>query len=109
MTIAAGTLGVSLGFAASALAAPSPYAPHGHRRATHHHAVRRAVTPATATGAKLYVNGGGGDDQGGANTCRLSKNPCATITHAITIAPSTATIEVAGGTYAEQLSIVART
>jgi parallel beta-helix repeat protein len=107
ITIAAGTLGASLAFAGSALAAPSPYAPHGSRHATHHHAVRQAVKPATS-GAKLYVNGGSGTDQGGANTCRLSTNPCATITHAISVAPATATIEVAGGTYAEQLSIVGK-
>ncbi len=108
MTIAAGTLGASLAFAGSALAAPSPYTPHGRRHATHHHAVHRAVTPATTSGAKLYVNGGSGTDQGGTNTCRLSANPCATITHAISVAPTTATIEVAGGTYAEQPSIVGK-
>jgi parallel beta-helix repeat protein len=107
MTIAAGTLGASLAFAGSALAAPSPYSPHGRHHATHHHAVRQAVTPATS-GAKLYVNGGSGSDQGGANTCRLSTNPCATIGHAISVAPTTATITVAGGNYPEQLNITGK-
>jgi hypothetical protein len=105
MTIAAGTLGASLAFAGSALAAPSPFMAHGRRHAAHHQLVHKAVTPATTTGAKLYVNGGSGSDRDGANTCRLSGNPCATIGHAISVAPTTATIEVAGGTYPEQLTI----
>lgn len=106
MTIAAGTLGVSLAFAGSALAAPSPLVRHGrpHTQQT----VRHAVAATTTSGPKLYVNGDAGSDQGGANTCRLSSNPCATITHAVAIAPTTATIEVAGGTYHEQLSIVGK-
>lgn len=112
ITIAAGTLGASLAFAGTALAAPSPARPHAHPHAAHHQLVRPAAKSATSSGAKLYVNGGSGNDQGGTNTCRLSKNPCKTITQAITEAPpaaqGTATIEVAGGTYPEQLSIVGK-
>jgi parallel beta-helix repeat protein len=107
ITIAAGTLGVSLAFAGTALAAPSPMH-HAGRPAAHRQTIRHSVKPATSGGAKLYVNGGSGNDQSGANTCRLSSNPCATITHAIAVAPSTATIEVAGGTYNEQLAIVGK-
>jgi len=107
MTIAAGTLGISLAFAGPALAAPSPVH-HSGRPAAHRQTIRQAVKPATSGGPKLYVNGGSGNDEGGANTCRLASNPCATITQAINIAPSTATIEVAGGTYKEQLAIVGK-
>ncbi len=92
----------------TALAAPSPYTPHGRRHVERHLVARAAATPATTTGAKLYVNGGSGDDQGGANTCRLSGSPCKTIGHAIAVAPTKATIEVAGGNYPEQLNITGK-
>ncbi len=105
MSIAAGTLGVSLAFAGTALAAPSP-AHHGRRHVTRHHVVRATVKAATTTGAKLYVNGDTGND--GTNTCRRSVNPCQTISHAISVAPSTGTIEVAGGDYPEQLNVTGK-
>jgi parallel beta-helix repeat protein len=56
----------------------------------------------TPPGGALYVNTNGGVDSG---TCRLSTNPCATISYALTEASPSATIHVAAGTYAEQLVI----
>jgi parallel beta-helix repeat protein len=109
MTFAAGALGASLAFAGTALAAPSPFVPHGRRHAAvHRQFSRSASSPAAAKAAMLYVNGDTGSDQNGANTCRLAKNPCKTITQAISIAPATATIKVAGGDYPEQLTITGK-
>ncbi|MBN1994328.1 MAG: DUF11 domain-containing protein [Anaerolineae bacterium] len=46
-----------------------------------------------------------GDDQGGANTCTLAHNPCATIQQAINQANNDDEIRAATGTYIESLSI----
>ncbi|HLI59858.1 MAG TPA: right-handed parallel beta-helix repeat-containing protein [Solirubrobacteraceae bacterium] len=105
MTVAVGVVGASLAFTGTALAAPAPFVPHArHDSASHHQLDRAAVTPATGS-ATLYVNGTTGDDESGANTCRLSTHPCKTIGQAISIAPSVATIKVAAGNYPEQLTI----
>ena len=60
--------------------------------------------PASATTVpNLYVAATGND---GANTCRLSGHPCATISHAVSEAPTTgATIHVGAGTFTQPLSI----
>jgi parallel beta-helix repeat protein len=64
-------------------------------------AVLVAPAVAGASGSKLFVNASTGADVG---TCgRLA--PCATISYALTKAPSGATIKVAAGTYPEQLVI----
>jgi parallel beta-helix repeat protein len=55
-----------------------------------------------STAGTLYVNGTTGTDTG---TCRLSAHPCKTISHALSLAPATATIKVAAGTYPEALTI----
>ncbi len=64
-------------------------------------AVLVAPAVAGAQGGKLFVNGSTGSDVG---TCGKA-TPCATISYALTQAPSGATIKVAAGTYPEQLVI----
>ncbi len=63
-----------------------------------------ALTPLAqaSTAGTLYVNGTTGADTG---TCRLSAHPCKTISYALSLAPATATIKVAAGTYPEALTI----
>ncbi len=58
-----------------------------------------AASPTTTT-PTLYVNASTGVNTG---SCRLQTNPCLTITYAISVAPSAAIIDVAAGTYAEQV------
>src|SRR6516162_1058711 len=58
------------------------------------------VTTPNAT--KWYVNGVMGDD---GNNCRTSATACATIGHAISLAASGDTIQIAAATYQENLSI----
>jgi parallel beta-helix repeat protein len=64
-------------------------------------AVLAAPSVAGAQGGKLFVNGSTGSDT---NPCTKAL-PCATISYALTKAPSGATIKVAAGTYPEQLVI----
>lgn len=54
------------------------------------------------SGPTLYVNGASGVDGG---SCRLPARPCATISWALGVATPGSTINVAAGTYPEQLSI----
>jgi hypothetical protein len=49
-----------------------------------------------------YVNGGNGDD---GNSCKTKAMACATIGHAISLAASGDTIQIAAATYQENLSI----
>ncbi len=65
---------------------------------------RASASPSTAA-PTLYVNGTTGQNIG---SCRLETNPCLTISYAIRIAPTAAIIDVAEGTYAEQLVDSAR-
>jgi parallel beta-helix repeat protein len=64
------------------------------------------MAPVTSAGAssggKLYVNATSGQDTG---TCRLSSHPCQTIAYALTQATEDSTIEVASGSYPQQLVI----
>ena len=64
------------------------------------------MAPVTSAGAssggKLYVNATSGHDTG---TCRLSSHPCRTIVYALTQATEDSTIEVASGSYPQQLVI----
>ena len=60
------------------------------------HSNVRETTP-TPT---LYVNAGTGVNTG---SCRLETHPCLTIDYAISVAPAAAVIDVATGTYAEQV------
>jgi Right handed beta helix region len=64
-------------------------------------------TSATGTTANEWVATTGSDTNADAtvNTCRIKKNPCLTIQHAIDVAPATGTINVAAGSYPEQLVI----
>jgi parallel beta-helix repeat protein len=61
---------------------------------------RPSSAPSVTPPPTLYVNGSTGNDVG---SCRLESNPCLTIDYAITEAPTSAIIDVAAGTYAEQL------
>jgi parallel beta-helix repeat protein len=112
MTIAVGAIGASLAFAGPALAAPSPSMSHtrAHRSVVRARQLDRASTKPAASSATEYVSPTGSDTtmSGADNTCRLSKNPCKTIQHAINDAPATGTIKVAAGTYAEQLVITGK-
>lgn len=65
------------------------------------------ASPAFAANPVLYVNGTTGSDAG-PNTCRLSGHPCATIHHAVEVAPGAATIKVAAGTYDEQVLVTGK-
>src|ERR1700681_1338502 len=58
--------------------------------------------PAHASPSTLFVSGGTGTNTG---DCSMRPAPCATISYALTQAASGATIYVASGTYAEQLTI----
>ena len=74
-------------------------------RRTHHESLRAATRTAASRTAPavtptLYVNANTGVDSG---SCRLSAHPCLTISYAILQAPSSANIDVAAGTYAEQI------
>jgi parallel beta-helix repeat protein len=61
------------------------------------------VTPAGASsGGTLFVNAASGQDTG---TCRLSNHPCLTIAYALTQATNNSTIDVASGSYPQQLVI----
>jgi parallel beta-helix repeat protein len=53
-------------------------------------------------GGTLYVNASTGHDTG---TCRLSSQPCATISYALSVATPNATIRVAAGDYPQPLTI----
>ena len=55
-----------------------------------------------ALGATWYVNGVTGDD---GNACKTQTTACATIGHAISLAASGDTIQIAAATYPENLSI----
>lgn len=61
-----------------------------------------AATQAVAAGG-LYVNSSTGSDAG--NTSCLRTQPCKTITHALSVAAGGSTINVAAGTYPEQVVI----
>lgn len=107
LTIA--TAGAWLALTGSAFAASPPSAtgfrlpPLGRRVS-----VTRAMPQVSGTsGPTLYVNGTSGSDttNGQSNACTTSTQPCATIQHAINVAPSTAKISVAAGDYPEQLTI----
>lgn len=60
-----------------------------------------APDPASATGTVLYVATTGHDS----GNCQAQISPCATISYAITQAPSGATIDVGAGTFNEHVSI----
>jgi parallel beta-helix repeat protein len=60
--------------------------------------VGRDVKPADVP--TLYVDATGGVDQG---SCRIHAHPCKTIAYAITVSPPSANIDVANGTYTQQL------
>jgi parallel beta-helix repeat protein len=64
------------------------------------------MAPVTGAGASsggtLYVNAVSGHDTG---TCRLSNHPCQTIAYALTQATNNSTIDVAAGSYPQQLVI----
>ena len=55
-----------------------------------------------ALASTWYVNGVNGDD---GNDCQTKATPCATIKHAISLAASGDTIQIAAATYGENLSI----
>jgi hypothetical protein len=55
-----------------------------------------------SSGGTLYVNASTGHDTG---TCRLSSQPCATISYALSVATPNATIRVAAGDYPQPLTI----
>ena len=55
-----------------------------------------------ALAGTLYVNGANGDD---GNDCKTKATACATIGHAISLAASGDTIQIAAATYQENLSI----
>lgn len=61
-------------------------------------AARSAAVPAITP--TLYVNATTGANVG---SCRLQAHPCLTIGYAVSVAPSSANIDVANGTYAEQV------
>lgn len=66
--------------------------------------VLAAAPPASASGSpKLYVTSTGTDASN--NTCRLAAHPCATVVHALSVAPAGATIDVGAGTYQAPLHI----
>ncbi len=60
------------------------------------------VQPAEAAPTTLYVNASSGNDTG---TCHSVAGACATISYALTQAGAGATINVAAGTYPQQLTI----
>lgn len=60
------------------------------------------VLCSTALGSTWYVNGVNGDDH---NNCKTKRTACATIKHAISLAASGDTIQIAAATYQENLSI----
>jgi predicted outer membrane repeat protein len=60
------------------------------------------MLPAPGTSSTWYVNGVMGND---GNNCRTSATACATIGHAISLAASGDTIQIAAATYRENLSI----
>ena len=100
-------LASALVLTAPAAAKPAPFASsHSHAKAASRrpHAARHATRHASSSSAAtLYVNGSTGTDA--SNTCRLSSHPCKTIGYALTQAPAGSTINVAAGTYPEQLTI----
>jgi len=61
----------------------------------------------TAPSAQLYVSTSGHDTLNGGrpNTCQMQSSPCQTIQHAVDEAPAGATVNVAAGTYSEQVAI----
>jgi parallel beta-helix repeat protein len=97
LTLAGSVLGASLALAAPALATPSP------ARVAVPHTARVGVAPATTPGAGpiLYVSPSGMDT----GLCTTKKQPCATIAYAMGVAPTTATVKLAAGTYPEQLAV----
>jgi parallel beta-helix repeat protein len=74
----------------------------GHvQKASRPAAAKPFVKPAVhADVPTLYVNANTGNNVG---SCRLHADPCQTITYAISQAPPAANIDVANGTYAEQV------
>ena len=60
------------------------------------------AAPAGAATPKLYVTTGGSDTN---NTCRLAAHPCATIAHAVSVAPSGGQISVGAGAFNTPLAI----
>lgn len=58
--------------------------------------------PATVASSTWYVNGVNGNDR---NNCKSPETPCKTIVHAISLASSGDSIEVASATYIENLTI----
>jgi parallel beta-helix repeat protein len=61
--------------------------------------VLRSTSTHPDTTIYLYVSTTGTDS----GSCRLSTNPCQTISYALSVAPAASIIKVANGTYAEQL------
>lgn len=59
----------------------------------------------TSHAATLFVDGNGGDDQGGGNSCTIAASPCATIQRAIDAALAGDTIEIADAVYTEILTV----
>ena len=96
----------SLAFTASALASPSPSSRMVHRTTQRHlgatHMQATTAVPAVAP-PPLYVNGATGTDTG--NNCLARTHPCQTIGYALGAASLGATINVAKGTYPEQLTV----
>jgi hypothetical protein len=90
LTISGCALGATLGLAAPAFAQ------------TH---VKTAAAAPAAAKEWVATSGSNPNTDESDNTCRLQKNPCATIQHAIDEAPTTATVNVAAGSYPEQLLI----
>lgn len=81
--------------------------PHGLRAhearsgaAARHDGARHAAVHSDTT-IYLYVATNGTDS----GSCRLSSNPCATISYALSVAPATSTIKVGNGTYTNQLVV----
>lgn len=52
-----------------------------------------------------YVDGINGDDQGGANTCTDTNNPCQTINQSVSVATAGDTVEIADAVYTETLGL----
>src|SRR5271157_665924 len=65
-----------------------------------------AGTAGGSAAGSLFVSPTGSNTAAGhANSCRLRADPCQTITFALSVAPTGAVLNLAGGTYDEQVQI----